>query len=91
MEKLVTAFEARRSFGRILDDVAAGGDQVVVERHGRPVAVLVSLDVYDQWKRSRSEFFDRIRKAASIANESPGEADRLAAVAVTAVRSAPRE
>lgn len=87
MEKSVGAFEVRRSFGRILQEVAAKGDRVVVERHGEPIAAVVPIDVYNQWKRSRAEFFDRMRRASERANLSPAEADRLAAEAVKAVRA----
>src|SRR5215212_2632310 len=87
MEKTVGAFEVRRSFGRILQEVAAKGDRVVVERHGEPIAAVVPIDVYNQWKRSRSEFFDRMRQASERADLSAEEADQLAAEAVKAVRA----
>jgi prevent-host-death family protein len=88
MEKTLGTFEVRRSLGRILEDVAANGDRVVVERNGRPVAAVVPIDVYNQWKRSRAEFFERMRLAAERANVTPDEADQLAAEAVTAVLDA---
>ncbi len=87
MEKTVSAFEARRNFGRILQQVATKGDNVVVERHGEPVAVVVPLHVYEQWQRSRQSFFDKMRVAAERANMSPEEADALAEEAVRAVRA----
>jgi prevent-host-death family protein len=87
MEKTVGAFEVRRSFGRILQEVATKGDRVVVERHGEPIAAVVPIDVYNQWKRSRSEFFERMRRASERANLSPEEADQLAAEAVKAIRA----
>jgi prevent-host-death family protein len=87
MEKTVGAFEVRRSFGRILQEVAAKGDRVVVERHGEPIAAVVPIDVYNQWKRSRAEFFARMRTASERAALSPEEADQLAAEAVNAVRA----
>lgn len=88
MEKTVGAFEVRRSFGRILQEVAAKGDRVVVERHGEPIAAVVPIDVYNQWKRSRAEFFDRMRQAADRADLTPDDADQLAAEAIAAVRAA---
>lgn len=88
MERTIGAFELRRSFGRILQEVAAKGDRVVVERHGRPVAAVAPSDAFNQWKRSRAEFFDRMRQVAERTNFAPQEADRLADEAVTAVRAA---
>jgi prevent-host-death family protein len=90
MEKTIGAVEARRSFGRILDEVAANGDRVVVERNGQPVAAMVPIDIYNQWKRSRAEFFERKHQAAIRADMTPTEADQLAADAVAAVVRATR-
>jgi prevent-host-death family protein len=87
MEKTIGAFEVRRSLGRILQDVAANGNRVVVERNGQPVAAVVPIDVYNQWKRSRAEFFERMRQASEHANMTPDEADQLAAEAIAAVRA----
>jgi prevent-host-death family protein len=63
METRMSAFEARRSFGRALERVLSG-DRVVIERHGREVAVLVPIDVYEQWLRARGEFFASLRDVA---------------------------
>jgi prevent-host-death family protein len=87
MEKKVAAFEARRHFGTLIEDVSAKGDKVIVERHGKPVAVVVPLEVYEQWKAERIRFFDMIELAANNADLSPDEADRLAEEAVAAVRA----
>lgn len=88
MEKTVGAFEIRRQFGKILQDVAARGDRFVVERHGLAVAAVVPMEVYEQWKQARREFFAKVRAAAVRADLSPDEADELASDAVTAVRAA---
>ena len=87
MEKTIAAWQARREFGRILQQVAARGDRVVVERHGEPLAALVPIEVYEQWKRGRERFFETLQKAARQADLPPDEADALAAEAVAAVRT----
>jgi len=87
MEKVIGAFEARRNFGRILQDVAAKGDKVVVERHGEPIAAVVPIGVYEQWKRQREAFFDRMERIAQRANLSPEEGDRLVDEAIEKVRT----
>jgi prevent-host-death family protein len=87
MERTVGAFEARRQFGKILQDVVARGERVVVERHGQPVAAVVPIAVYEQWKRERDAFFVRIRAVAERADLTAEEADRLAEEAVRAVRA----
>jgi len=51
MEKMVGAFEARRQLGKILKEVSGKGDRYVVEYHGEPVAAVVPIELYEQWKR----------------------------------------
>jgi prevent-host-death family protein len=51
----VGAFEARNRLGALLDRVARG-EEIVITRHGRPVAKLVPLDAsFDR---------ERVRRAA---------------------------
>ena len=87
MEKTIAAFEARRKFGKILQEVAGKGDKFVVERHGEPVAAVVPMEVYENWKRQRTEFFDLIRTMQQEADLDPEEAERAANEAVQAVRA----
>ena len=87
MEKAIAAFEARRTFGKILQDVLTRGDRFVVERHGEPVAAVVPIEVYEQWKQARSAFFAKVRAAAERADLSPEAAEALADQAVQAVRT----
>ncbi len=87
MEKTVGAFEIRRNLGKVLQDIAVRGDKYIVERHGEPVAVVVPLEVYEQWKRSRSRLFEQMRRAQENADLSPEETDALAEEAVKAARA----
>ena len=87
MDKVIAAFEARRSFGKVLQRVLQG-DKYVVERNGEPVAAVVPIEVYEQWKQSREAFFGKLRAIAEDANLPEDEADRLADEAVEAVRQA---
>ena len=87
MEKTIGAFEVRRQLGRVLQEVIADGDRYVVERHGQPVAAVVPILVYEQWKRARAAFFERVTAAAERANLSEREAEELAEQAVRDVRA----
>jgi prevent-host-death family protein len=89
MEKVIAAFEARRSFGKLIQAVLARGDQYVIERHGEAVAAVVPIEVYRQWQRRRQAFFDQVRQSSERANLSEEKAQTLADVAVQAVRSQP--
>ena len=87
MERTIGAFDARRTFGKVLTEVEAKGDAYVVERHGAAVAAVVPIQVYEQWKRSRAAFFDRLEATARRANVPEDVAMTLALDAVQAVRT----
>ena len=86
MEKTVGAYEIRRNLGKVLQAITARGDKYIVERHGEAVAAVVPMEVYEQWKRSRDQFFELLGQSQENANLSPEEADALAQEAVQAVR-----
>ena len=44
MAKVVTAMEARQNFGSLLDQVALRDEEVVIERAGKPLARVVSVN-----------------------------------------------
>jgi prevent-host-death family protein len=87
MEKKIGAFEARRQFGQLIQDVATKGTFYIVERHGQPVAAVVPLQVVEKWRRDRERFFDQLHEIQQRANLSEEEATALVAEAVAAVRA----
>lgn len=86
LEKVASAYEVRRNFGKIIQNVLAKGERYLVQRHGETVAVVVPVAVYEQWQQSRERFFAALRTAQQNATLQPDEAEILAAEAVTAVR-----
>ena len=55
MEKTIAAYEARRKFGQLIEEAYYRKDSFVVERSGRPMAVIVPIDTYERWKRLAKE------------------------------------
>lgn len=86
MEKTIGAFEIRRKFGQILQSII-GGDKFIIQWHGQPVAAVVPISVYEQWKKHRALFFEELRNAQEQANLTPEEADAVTQEAIQAVRS----
>jgi len=60
MVKRVPALKARQRFGSLLDEIRYRGTEVIVERGGRPAAVMVSVEAYERYRRLREQAFDRI-------------------------------
>lgn len=90
MEKVIGAYEVRRQFGQMLSGILANKDRFIVERHGQPVAAVIPVSVYEQWKRQRETFFDQMEEIAQRSSLSPEEADSLADEAIAEVRAARR-
>ena len=50
MERRITATEARIHFGEVMRRVVEQGEQVIVERDGRPQVVILSLAKFERMK-----------------------------------------
>jgi prevent-host-death family protein len=67
----VGAFEAKNTFGTLLDRVERG-EEIVITRHGKPVARLVPTAGHPYKDRIRAAF-ERLRESArQLARENPG-------------------
>lgn len=87
MQKItIGAFEARRSFGKILDMVGFKGNTVVIEKNGERRVAVVPIDMVEKWEARRSAFFNQMQVVSKRVNLSEEEAMRLANEAVQAVR-----
>jgi prevent-host-death family protein len=92
MQKItVGAFEARRTFGKILDSVGFRGDTVVVEKNGERLAAIVPIDMLEKWEERREAFFEQIRAISERSKLTEAEAMQLADEAVQAVRAKRRK
>jgi len=54
MEQTMTATHARIHFGEVLRKVAKGGHRIIVERAGRPQAVMLSVSEYERLRAATS-------------------------------------
>jgi len=46
--KTVTALDLRKKLGSVLDDVSKKGEQVMISRANKALAVLISVDEYEE-------------------------------------------
>ena len=86
MERNLGVTEAREKLSDLVDRVEHQGDAFIISRHGKPAAAVVPVEVYENWKRQRREFFDLIQQMQERADLEPEEADRIALEAVAAAR-----
>lgn len=87
VDKEIGVTQAREEFSSIIKDVQYQSGVYIISRHGEKAAAVVPVQVYQDWKKQRKEFFDQIREIQKKADLSPQEASQLAAEAVAAVRS----
>ena len=81
MTKTISATEARIHLGEVLDQVETQGSRVVIERAGKPVAMLISIEdsrALNEPKTDIEALIERARRnresiAAWRAKHRPGE------------------
>ncbi|MGH2461959.1 MAG: type II toxin-antitoxin system Phd/YefM family antitoxin [Chloroflexota bacterium] len=64
MEKTIGAFEARRRFGQLIEEAFYKRDHFIVERSGRPMAVIVPIGEYNRWRRlAKDRVFELVERS----------------------------
>ena len=86
MVRKVTAMKVRDSLGELLDEVYYRGDEVVIERAGRAMAVLVPVGRYEQYRQDRNERFKILEQIKARTKRIPGR--KLNATMLEAIRAA---
>lgn len=62
MVKKVAAMRVRDNLGQLLDEVYYRGDEIVIERAGRAMAVLVPVGRYERDQKERRERFTIVER-----------------------------
>ena len=71
MIKTYKSEDARLKLRDILDDVMTGRAESIIERHGKPTAVVISYAQWQAWQRQRSAQLLEIREEWMPANMLP--------------------
>ncbi|MBI4321705.1 MAG: type II toxin-antitoxin system Phd/YefM family antitoxin [Chloroflexi bacterium] len=71
LQKVIPATEVRNKLGRLLNSVYRGQEQLVVEKMGIPVAAIISMKDYEDYRRLLAErqLISLGRKVAAEANK----------------------
>lgn len=73
MKRKVTALDARRHLGELLESVYHRGDEVIIERAGKPMAVVIPAERYEIMERSRERLFAMIDQVHERNKDLPAE------------------
>ena len=86
MKRTLSAMEARRKFGEMLEDVRRG-DEVVIERAGKVMGVLIPPERYGLIERDREKLWNTVDEIRDgFKDMSDEEIERLVDEEVRAVR-----
>ena len=68
MERRMTATDARVHFGEVMRRVVEQGEQIIVERAGRPQVVILSVDAYEKMKTAqrREDWREALARAVQV-------------------------
>ena len=91
MIKTINALAARKNFGQLLEEAYYRGDEIIIERAGKPMAVIISIEEFENWQSERERdfaFLDKIRERTKDISPEKIEAD--VAEAIKAVRKKKR-
>ena len=85
--KVVTAIEARKILGTIMNAVSFGNDQYIVERKGVPMVAIIPVKKLEQMGRARQRFFKNMSKISDgFVHEDPGKLDAIIEEATRAAK-----
>jgi prevent-host-death family protein len=88
MTKRISAREARNRFSDLIGSVRYGGEEVIVERSGRPMAAVIPVEVYERLvaeRRDRFEIIDRI--SSRLPGVSPEQINKDVTEAIGRIRA----
>jgi len=87
MVKKVSALKARQNLGRIMDEVALGGDDYIIERGGRPLVAMVRIEKFQRIKDSRKTAIQALGRIwEKMKDEEPALIEKTIREAVTDAR-----
>lgn len=55
MIKTINATTARKNFGKLLDEVSYQGHAFIIERKGKPMAAMISIEEYNKLQAVRGK------------------------------------
>jgi len=87
MQKKISAMKARQNFGQVMNEAALRGDDFIVERAGRPMVAIVSMEKYQLLQKGRKELGEIVSTVRKkMKNADPERTNALINEAVDTIR-----
>ena len=88
MKRTISDLDARQQLADLLESVQDRGDEVVIERAGKPMAVVIPAERYEALERERERLWQFVEKAQAGNDDLAEEAvDALVRDAIREVRT----
>jgi prevent-host-death family protein len=88
MVKKLPALKARQNLGQVMNEVALRGDEYIVERAGKPLVAIISMDRYRSIEQNRAAALDSLTGIwGKMKGEKPQVIEDTIDEAVGAVRA----
>ncbi len=88
MIKKLPALKARQNLGQIMNEVSIKGDDYIIERAGKPLVAIISIDKYQTIQQDRKEALEALTDVwGKMAEVDPDVIEDAITKAVRAVRS----
>ncbi len=85
--KTISAWEARRNLGKLMDEVVARNRPMIIESHGEPKVAMMPARMAEEFIARQQAAFEQWKTIALRSTLSDDEADRLIEEAITEVRT----
>lgn len=87
MLQSISIAQARNNFSDLLGEVYYGGKRFLIEKLGKPFAVLVGVEEYRRFEEAREFFFQKIKAERAKNKNIPfAQVEKDVAEAITAIR-----
>ena len=87
MLKKLSAMKARQNFGQVMNEVSLKGDDYVIERAGKPLVAIISMEKYRILQKEREETFRALDKIwGKMKSEKPETVEKTVGEAVKSAR-----
>ena len=88
MLKKLSAMKARQNLGQVMNEVSLKGDDYIIERAGKPLVAIISMEKYQILRKERKEAFMALDKIwEKMKSEKPETVEKTIAEAVRSARN----
>ena len=88
MLKKLSAMKARQNFGQVMNEVSLKGDDYIIERAGKPLVAIISMEKYRILQKEREEALRALDTIwEKMEKEKPETVENTIAEAVRSARN----